>query len=177
MDTDRFELSSWTSSIYWTDKNQTGISLFHKNEFLAPYVVLEHFHSYCRKCQVRYNKSLGHGTMIRTYKLYYLERFFFKLKGHHLARSINPFYCLKGSVQRDVTWVNVDIGLKKSVLEKFFFNFKGTVSREEYKTGFNVYTTIEMNLLVEFTNPANNGLVHLFSETVNHELRAKSCEL
>jgi hypothetical protein len=31
-------------------------------------------------------------------------------------------------------------------------------SREEHKTGFSVFIIIEMNLLVELTNPANDAL-------------------
>jgi hypothetical protein len=67
---------------------------------------------------------------------------------------------LKGSVQRNVTWV--EIGLKKSVLKAvyqkdLFFKIKGMPSREEHKTSFVVFT-IEMNLLVKFTNPENDGL-------------------
>ncbi len=61
---------------------------------------------------------------------------------------------IKGIVQRDLT--GVETRLKKSVLlsysvGKFFFNFKGTPSWEKHKTGFSVLTTIELNLLVEFT--------------------------
>jgi hypothetical protein len=36
--------------------------------------------------------------------------------------------------------------------------FKGTLSREELKSGISFFTTIEMNLLVEFRDPANDGL-------------------
>jgi hypothetical protein len=32
-----------------------------------------------------------------------------------------------------------------------FLNFNGTPSREEQKTGFSVFTTIELNLLAEVT--------------------------
>ncbi len=67
------------------------------------------------------------------------------------------------SVQRDVT--GIGIRLKQSVLinfmyyrKDFFFIFKGSPSRKERKTCFSVLTTIELNLPVEFTNPANDGL-------------------
>jgi hypothetical protein len=70
------------------------------------------------------------------------------------------------------------LGFKNRYWKNFFFKFKGTVSREEYETGFNVYTTIEMNLLVEFTNPANDGLRTFIYRTVNtsYELKATSYE-
>jgi hypothetical protein len=59
-----------------------------------------------------------------------------------------------------------------------FLNFKGTPSREEHKTGFSVLTTIELNLLVEFTRFCKRRPPYIyFKETLNHKLRAKSYEL
>ncbi len=39
-----------------------------------------------------------------------------------------------------------------------FLKLKGTPSHEEQKTGFSVFTTIEINLLIEFTNSGNDRL-------------------
>ncbi len=50
----------------------------------------------------------------------------------------------KSIVQRDLT--GVETRLKRSVLMNYI-----VASREEHKTGFSILTTIELNLLVEFT--------------------------
>ncbi len=61
---------------------------------------------------------------------------------------------LKESVQREVT--GVESRLKKIRVVKLycrkdlFSKFKGSLAREEKKTGFNVLKTIKFNLLVEF---------------------------
>jgi hypothetical protein len=53
----------------------------------------------------------------------------------------------------DRDWT-LKLGTEKLCYRKnIFFKFKGTPSREE-----NVFTIIEMNLLVESTNPPNDGL-------------------
>ncbi len=62
-------------------------------------------------------------------------------------------------------------------LKYLFLKYKGTPSREEHKPSFSILTTIKMNLLVEFTNPVNNGL-HTFNlKNMNHELRVMNCEI
>jgi hypothetical protein len=58
---------------------------------------------------------------------------------------------------------------------RFLFEFKGTPSRKEHKTGFSVVITIDLNLLIKFTNPANDGLC-TFSLR-NHESQASSKNL
>jgi hypothetical protein len=73
------------------------------------------------------------------------------------------------------------IGTEKlNYREDFFMKFKGTLSREEHKTGISCFTTIEMNLLVEFTDLANDGLCTFNLKkpgTTSYELKAMSYEL
>jgi hypothetical protein len=53
-------------------------------------------------------------------------------------------------------------------------------SQEAHYTGFSVFTTIEINLLVEFANPANDGLCTFIlkkPKIASYELEAMSYEL
>ncbi len=56
------------------------------------------------------------------------------------------------------------------------FIFKETPSREKHKTSFGVLTTIELNLQVELTNPANDGLrtFNSIDFSTSHGLQATS---
>jgi hypothetical protein len=69
---------------------------------------------------------------------------------HVFHRRIFISFLSQGSVQRDVRWVESRV--KKSLyITDLFFKFNGMHSGEEHKTGFSVLTTIELNILVEFT--------------------------
>ncbi len=78
-----------------------------------------------------------------------------------------PLWALAGQyLQRQcpvrITWV--EIGLNKLILKSYitgkisFWNLKESHSREEHKNRFQLLHSNWMNLLVEFTNPTNDGL-------------------
>jgi hypothetical protein len=76
-----------------------------------------------------------------------------------MTSSREEKYVLQGCFQRDVTGVEIELKisvLKNNTTGKIFLKFKGTPSQAEHKTGFSLFTTIEMNLPVKLTNPAND---------------------
>jgi hypothetical protein len=77
-----------------------------------------------------------------------------------IALGISGRYCLlllslKGIVQQELTGVENKAPTmrtdKLSCRKYLLFQNKGTPSRKEHKTGFSVLTTIDLNLLDEFT--------------------------